>query len=136
MNISEVSVRRPVLVTMIFVLVSTVASIFLPKLDIALYPSVSMPMLYVSVSCNDAGPEEIELQVAQLLEKQLGSIEGLESITTSSSSGRCTALLEFSYIHRSCSPRPSPIWFPESSVPPHAIRILPRACSFSAGSRS
>ena len=97
MNISEVSVRRPVLITMIFVLVSTVASIFLPKLDIALYPSVSMPMLYVSVSCNDAGPEEIELQVAQLLEKQLGSIEGLESITTSSSSGRCTAMLEFSY---------------------------------------
>ena len=97
MSISELSVRRPVLVTMVFVLIIAIACIYLPKLDVALYPSVSMPFLMVSVDCNDAGPEEIELQVAKILENQLGSLEGLETITTTSGSGYCRAALEFSY---------------------------------------
>lgn len=97
MTVSELSVRRPVLITMVFVLVCAMAVIFLPQLDVALYPSVAMPVLSVSVSCTDAGPEEVEQQVAKVLENQLGSIEGLESMTTSSSSGSCRITLEFSY---------------------------------------
>lgn len=97
MTLSELSVRRPVLVTMIFVLIAVIACIFIPKLDIALYPSVSMPYLQVSVSCTGAGPEEIEMQVSKVLENQLGSVEGLKNITTNASSGSCRATLEFSY---------------------------------------
>lgn len=97
MTLSELSVRRPVLVTMVFVLISIVALIFIPRLDIALYPSVNMPFLMVSVTCNDAGPEEIEMQVAKILENQLGSVEGLKNITTTSQNGSCRAMLEFSY---------------------------------------
>ena len=97
MTLSELSVRRPVLVTMVFVLIAVVALIFIPKLDISLYPSVNMPFLMVTVSCNDAGPEEIEMQVAKVLESQLGSVEGLQNITTISQNGSCRASLEFSY---------------------------------------
>ncbi len=97
MTVSEMSVRRPVLITMVFVLICAMAVIFLPQLEVALYPSVAMPVLSVSVSCSDAGPEEVEQQVAKVLENQLGSIEGLESMTTNSSSGSCRITLEFSY---------------------------------------
>ncbi|MDD3902644.1 MAG: efflux RND transporter permease subunit [Sphaerochaeta sp.] len=97
MKISELSVRRPTLISMVYILLLVIASLFVSDLDIALYPSVDMPVLSVMVSANDAGPEEIEQQVSKVLENSLGSLEGLESITSSSSTGRAMVMLEFAY---------------------------------------
>lgn len=97
MNIAELSVRRPVLMTVIYALICVICVIFIPQLDTALYPSVEFPMLSVSVSCGDAGPEEIELQIAKKLENQLDSLEGLKTITSQCQSGRCNVMLEFEY---------------------------------------
>ncbi|MGX8679407.1 MAG: efflux RND transporter permease subunit [Sphaerochaetaceae bacterium] len=97
MKISELSVRRPVLITMIYAVILIIAAMLLSNLQVSLYPSVSMPVISVSVDCNDAGPEEIESQVAEPLESALSSISGLESMTSESSDGRCQISLEFSY---------------------------------------
>ena len=97
MKISELSVRRPTLISMVYILLLVISSLFVSDLDVALYPSVDMPVLSVMVSANDAGPEEIEQQVSKVLENSLGSLEGLESITSSSSSGRSRVMLEFAY---------------------------------------
>lgn len=97
MTISELSVRRPVLMTMVYVLICVVALVFLPQLDISLYPSVDMPVLSVMVDCNDAGPEEIEQQIAKTLESSLSSLKNLESMTTQCQDGRCMVMLEFAY---------------------------------------
>ncbi|MDY4610271.1 MAG: efflux RND transporter permease subunit [Sphaerochaetaceae bacterium] len=97
MTISELSVRRPVLMTMVYVLICVIAMVFLPKLDIALYPSVDMPILSVMVTCDDAGPEEIEQQVAKVLENALSSVENLETITSRSQDESCMIMMEFAY---------------------------------------
>lgn len=97
MTLSELSVRRPVLMTMVYVLICVIALVFLPNLDIALYPSVEMPMLTVFVDCDEAGPEEIEQQVAKTLESSLSSLEDLESMTSQCSEGQAMLMLEFSY---------------------------------------
>ena len=87
MTISELSVRRPVLMTMVYAVIIIIAVMFLPNLQISLYPSVSMPMITVMVSCTGAGPEEIESQVTEVLENSLSSVKGLESMTSRSSRG-------------------------------------------------
>ena len=97
MTISELSVRRPVLMTMVYVLIMVIAVVFLPKLDIALYPTVDMPVLSVMVDCEDAGPEEIEQQVAKVLENNLSSIENLDTMTSISREGMCMLIMEFDY---------------------------------------
>lgn len=97
MKLSELSVRRPVLISMGYVLLLIIAALFVQNLDIALYPSVEMPMLTVMVSADDAGPEEIEQQVTKVLENSLGSLDGLKSMTSTSSSGRSMVRLEFAY---------------------------------------
>ena len=97
MTLSELSVRRPVLMTMVYLLICVIALVFLPRLDIALYPQVDFPVISVIVNCNDAGPEEIEQQVAKELEDNLGSIENLDTMTTVSQEGMCYAILEFKY---------------------------------------
>jgi HAE1 family hydrophobic/amphiphilic exporter-1 len=81
--------------TMVYVLICVIALVFLPNLDIALYPSVEMPMLTVFVDCDGAGPEEIEQQVAKTLESSLSSLEDLESMTSQCSEGQAMLMLEF-----------------------------------------
>ena len=97
MDIAELSVRRPVLMTMVYVLISVIALVFLPRLDMALYPEVDMPVISVSVSCGDAGPEEVELQVTEIMEDSLDSLENLDTMTSISREGRSMVILEFDY---------------------------------------
>ena len=97
MDIAELSVRRPVLMTMVYVLICVIALVFLPRLDMALYPDIDMPVISVSVSCNDAGPEEIELQVTEIMEEALNSLQNLDTMTSSSREGRATVMLEFDF---------------------------------------
>ncbi len=97
MKISELSVRRPITITMVFVLICVIAAIFVPKIGVALYPSTTMPILSVSVNCGEAGPEEIEQQVTKVLENKLSSVSGLESITSTTAKGQSRIMLEFGY---------------------------------------
>ncbi|MGE4526242.1 MAG: efflux RND transporter permease subunit, partial [Sphaerochaeta sp.] len=97
MKISELSVRRPVLISMVYLLLLLISLLFLKDLDIALYPSVEMPVLSVMVETGDAGPQEVEQQVTKIIENTVGSLKGLESITSQSSDGRAMVMLEFAY---------------------------------------
>lgn len=97
MTISELSVRRPVMMTMIYVLIMIIAAVYISNLDMALYPTVDMPVLSVMVDCEGAGPEEIEQQVAIPLENSLSSVTNLDTMTSISENERCMIILEFDY---------------------------------------
>ena len=97
MKISELSVRRPVLMTMVYVLIAIIAAVYLMNIEIALYPQTDMPMISVMVSCDDADPELVEQQVTRQLEDVLTSLENLDSMTSMSTSDSAIVLLEFDY---------------------------------------
>ena len=97
MNVSELSVRRPVTITMLYVLACVIAAVFIPRLGIALYPSTELPMLTVSTSYPNVGPEEIDTNVTDIIVSRLNRIPGLQSITSTSSNGRSQVRLEFGY---------------------------------------
>ena len=97
MTISEFSVKRPVLMTMVYVLIAIIACVFLSRIEISLYPDVDMPVLSVMVECSDAGPEVIEQQVARVLENSFSSLENLNTMTSQSNDGSCVLVLEFDY---------------------------------------
>ena len=83
--------------TMVYVLICVICVVFLPRLDMALYPDVDLPVISVMVSCNDAGPEEIELQVTDTMENALNSLQNLDTMTSISREGRAMVILEFNY---------------------------------------
>ena len=97
MTLSELSVRRPVLMTMVYVLICVICVVFLPRLDMALYPDVDLPVISVMVSCNDAGPEEVELQVTETMEDALQSLQNLDTMTSVSREGMSMVILQFDY---------------------------------------
>ncbi|WP_062326905.1 efflux RND transporter permease subunit [Treponema endosymbiont of Eucomonympha sp.] len=97
MQISELSVRKPVTVTMLYVLVCVVSLVFLPRLGIALYPNVTPPYINVMTTYTNAGPEEVDKAVTQVIVNRLERVADVKSITSRSSSGQSRIQLEFGY---------------------------------------
>lgn len=97
MSISELSVRKPVTITIVYVLVCVIAAVFLPRLGIALFPSITMPVLSVSTSYPNVGPEEIDKNVTEYLVNRLTRVPNLKKITSNSSTGSSRINLEFGY---------------------------------------
>ena len=82
---------------MVYILICGIAAIFVPQLAVDMFPSADFPMLMVSCNYSGTGPEEIEKNVTEPLEDALASVEGLESMSSTSSEGRTWIRLEFGF---------------------------------------
>lgn len=95
MNISELSLKRPVLATvmnLMIILFGVVGFTFLAVRD---YPAIDTPIISVSTSYTGANADIIESQITEPLEKQLNGIPGIRTITSSSSLGSSQITVEF-----------------------------------------
>lgn len=95
MNISELCIRRPVMVvllSMALVLVGILAYISIP---VAALPSYNTPVINVSADLSGASPETMASSVALPLEKQFSTIAGIKMITSTSTQGDTDITLEF-----------------------------------------
>ena len=95
MNISELSLRRPVLATvmnLMLILFGIVGYTFLAVRD---YPAIDTPVIGVSTSYTGANADIIESQITEPLEKQINGIPGIRTITSSSSLGQSQITVEF-----------------------------------------
>ena len=86
--------RRPaVLLVLVFILVAGAAAyIEIPKES---EPDIAIPMLYVSMSHEGISPEDAERLLVRPMEKELQSIEGVKTMTSSASEGHASVMLEF-----------------------------------------
>ena len=97
MKISEISIKRPVTVIMITLIVVLLGVVSLAKLRIDLYPDFDVPVAIVSTSYQGVGPEEVETLLTKPLEGALSTVTGLEEISSISSEGNSIVILEFGY---------------------------------------
>jgi hydrophobe/amphiphile efflux-1 (HAE1) family protein len=95
MNISELSLKRPVLATVMnlaIILFGVVGYTFLAVRD---YPAIDPPIITVATSYTGANPDIIESQITEPLEKQINGIPGIRTISSSSSLGSSQITVEF-----------------------------------------
>jgi len=87
MNISEVSLRRPVLAIVLNILIVVFGVIGFKFLGVRDYPAIDPPNITVRTGYGGANPDIIETQITEPLEKAINGIAGIKNITSSSSSG-------------------------------------------------
>ncbi|OQY32919.1 MAG: hypothetical protein B6241_09680 [Spirochaetaceae bacterium 4572_59] len=97
MNLTETVVHRPVAVVILFALFIGLAAFLVPSIPVELFPDMERPVIMISTSYPGAGPEDVEQNVTEILEKQLSNVSDLESITSTSSEGSSLINLEFDY---------------------------------------
>lgn len=88
-------ISRPVATTLISVAITLCGALSFLFLPVAPLPQVDYPVIRVSASLPGASPETMASSIATPLERSLGSIAGLNEMTSSSSLGSTTITLEF-----------------------------------------
>ncbi|MBR5803940.1 MAG: efflux RND transporter permease subunit [Bacteroidaceae bacterium] len=95
MNISELSIRRPVLSTVMTLIIILFGIIGYNTLGVREYPSVDNPIISVSCSYPGANADVIENQITEPLEQNINGIPGIRSLTSVSSQGSSRITVEF-----------------------------------------
>ena len=95
MNISELSIRRPVLATVMTLIILLFGFIGYNSLGVREYPSVDNPIISVSCSYPGANADVIENQITEPLEQNINGIPGIRSLSSVSSQGSSRITVEF-----------------------------------------
>ncbi len=95
MNLSELSIKRPVFAVVCSIVIIIFGAIGFSFLGVREYPAIDPPVVNVRASYVGANAEIIEQQVTEPLEKAVNGVEGVKNITSSSSQGSCNITVEF-----------------------------------------
>lgn len=95
MNISELSLRRPVLAIVMNIVIIVFGLIGYKFLGVRDYPAIDPPNVSVRTSYPGANADIIESQITEPLEKSINGIAGVKNITSSSSQGSSNINVEF-----------------------------------------
>jgi len=95
MFLSDISVRRPVLASMLSLAIVLFGAIGYTRLSVREYPDIDPPIISVSVFLPGANPRVMESAVTDILEEELSTVEGLRTLTSTSAEQSSNITLEF-----------------------------------------
>src|SRR5436305_3274783 len=95
MNLPEACIRRPVMTTLLTAAICVFGLMAFRLLPVSDLPNVDFPTIVVSASLPGATPETMASAVATILEQQFSTIAGIDSMTSTSSTGNTQITLQF-----------------------------------------
>ena len=95
MSLSSVSIKRPVLATVLSVVIVVFGIIGYKFLGTRDFPSVDPPIITVSTSYSGANAQVIESQITEPLEKAINGVQGIRNISSTSNVGSSNITVEF-----------------------------------------
>lgn len=94
MTITELSIRRPTLIIVLFTVLSILGIISYRRLNYNLFPKFETPVISVSTLYPGASPGVVETSVTKVLEDALSSLESLDKMSSTSLEGVSTIVLQ------------------------------------------
>ncbi len=95
MNLSDISLRRPVLATVMSILIVVFGLIGYRFLGVREYPAIDPPNITVRTNYTGANAEVIESQITEPLEKAINGVAGIRTISSNSALGASVITVEF-----------------------------------------
>ena len=97
MSMIRMSVKRPLTILMVFLVVLMFGGIGYSKMPADLMPNIEVPVALVMTQWSGAGPEDIDEQISEPIEKSLSSISNVTSTQSQSSEGVSMVVAQFEY---------------------------------------
>ncbi len=97
MKISEISIKRPIYVIVLFAVLTILGYLGFRNLSAELMPKFTPPMINVQMIYPGASPEEVENSLTRKLEDALSSMEGIDQIQSYSFEGMSMLFVLFNY---------------------------------------
>jgi len=95
MKISEFAINRPVTTTMAVLSVIVLGLLSLSRIPLIFLPDINRPYLRVHVSYQGSNPEEVERLITRPIEEIMGTVPGIKTISSNSSSSSSSVRMEF-----------------------------------------
>ena len=96
-QITRIAIGRPITVLMTVTAVMLFGYVSLDRMALNLLPEITYPSLTVQTDYEDAAPEEVEALVTRLVEESVGTVSGLNRISSVSRPGQSEVVLEFQW---------------------------------------
>ncbi|HHY73467.1 MAG TPA: efflux RND transporter permease subunit [Bacillus bacterium] len=97
MNLSHLSIRRPVTVMMVIIAMLIFGFISFPKMAVDLLPEMNLPVAVVATTVDGGTPEEVEKLVTKPIEEALASIANVDTIQSQSIAGSSLVIILFNW---------------------------------------
>ena len=97
MTLPELSAKHPVSIIMIYIAVTVTGIISLFKLDINIFPDISIPAAYVVTKGCSLSADDMEKMVTIPVERVLSSVSGIKEISSVSKEGLSSVKLVFGW---------------------------------------
>jgi HAE1 family hydrophobic/amphiphilic exporter-1/multidrug efflux pump len=95
MSLASLSLRRPVFAVVMSIILMLFGGIGYKFLSVRDYPAIDPPVITVRTSYTGANADIIESQITEPLEKAINGIQGVRTISSTSSQGSSTITVEF-----------------------------------------
>src|SRR5574341_813828 len=95
MFLSDLSIRRPVLATMMIGALVVLGIFSYRRLSIDLFPNVEFPFLVIQTRYPGASPESVERDVTKTIEEAVNPVEGVKQVQSTSTEGFSTIFVQF-----------------------------------------
>ncbi|AFQ46109.1 efflux RND transporter permease subunit [Desulfosporosinus meridiei] len=95
MKLAEVSVKRPVSIIMVMLIIILLGGISLTRLPIDLLPNIEIPVSIVVTNYSGVGPQEIEKLITNPLEGAVSTVENIDTVTSTTSEGSSIVIAQF-----------------------------------------
>jgi multidrug efflux pump len=95
MLLSDLSVKRPVLATVISLLLVVFGLVAFTRLPLREYPNIDPPVVSIETNYTGAAANVVETRITELIEDSIAGVEGIKTIASSSIDGRSQITVEF-----------------------------------------
>ena len=95
MSLSSLSVRRPIAMTALIIVLVMIGASLYEKISIDLLPSMEIPTVLVRCEYQGASPSEIEVEVIRRIEDAVSSLDGIRHVTSVAMEDQAQIQLEF-----------------------------------------
>src|SRR5262245_36571265 len=95
MKLSEVSIQRPVLATVMSLGIILFGVLSFPRIPVREYPNIDPPVVSITLFYRGASPNVVETEMIDVLEEELATLEGVRTMTSSAREQGGSISIEF-----------------------------------------
>ncbi len=97
MKITDTSIKRPVTISMIFLIITVLGLFFYSKLGLDLLPKIKYPTVSIITTYSGVNPEDIENLITKPIEDAVSTVQNVKSVSSFSQEGLSAVIIEFNW---------------------------------------
>lgn len=95
MNLAELSIKRPIFITCLVVLMVVLGMMSYSRMPVDQFPDVTFPVVFAEILYPGASPMDVERQISKVVEDEVSSLPGIDTVTSNNYDSVAIVVIKF-----------------------------------------